>query len=61
MFILMKLLSKKLMKQLSFFNTNFQNLFQDVVYYKILERQTLRHFQQKAEFEKNDLFSLGSK
>ena len=32
---------KKLMKYLSFFNTNFQNSFQDVVYYRILGYQTL--------------------
>ena len=41
---------------LSFFNTNFQNSFQDVVYYKILGRHTLRHFQQKADFEKMTSF-----
>ena len=29
------------MKKLSFFNTNFQNSFQDVVYDRILGRQTL--------------------
>ena len=32
---------KKLMKKLSLFNTNFQNSFQDVVYYIILGCQTL--------------------
>ena len=32
---------KKIMKQLSFFNANFQNSFQDVVYYKTLGCQTL--------------------
>ena len=33
-FILMKLLSKILLKKLSLFNTNFQNSFRDVVYYR---------------------------
>ena len=32
---------KKLMKQLSSFNTNFQNSFEDVVYCRILRYQTL--------------------
>ena len=32
---------KKIMKQLLFFNPNFQNPFQDVVYYKMLGRQIL--------------------
>ena len=32
---------KKFMKELSFFNTNFQNSFQNVVYYRILGCQTL--------------------
>ena len=32
---------KQLKKYLSFFNTNFQNSFQDVVYYRILGCQTL--------------------
>ena len=32
---------KHFMKKLSLFNVNFQNLFQDAVYYRILEFQTL--------------------
>ena len=32
---------KNFLKKLSFFKTNFQNSFQDVVYYRILECQTL--------------------
>ena len=40
-FILTRLLSKTLWKKLSFFNINFQNSFQDVVYYRILGCQTL--------------------
>ena len=32
---------KNLMKKLSFFNTKFQNSFQDVVYYRVLGFQTL--------------------
>ena len=32
---------KNLMRKLSFLNTNFHNSFQDVVYYRILECQTL--------------------
>ena len=32
---------KNVMKKLSFFSTNFQNLFQDVVYYRILGYQAL--------------------
>ena len=34
-------MNHKIMKQPSFFNANFQNLFQDLVYYKILGCQTL--------------------
>ena len=30
-------------QELSFFDTNFQNSFQDLLYYKILGCQTLRH------------------
>ena len=36
-----KIMNHKIMKQPSFFNANFQNLFQDLVYYKILGCQTL--------------------
>ena len=32
---------KNFIKKPSVFNTNFQNSFQDIVYYRILERQTL--------------------
>ena len=34
---------KNFMKKLSFFHTNFQNSFQDVVYYRMLGCQTLRY------------------
>ena len=45
MFILTRLFSKKKKKKekLSFFNTNFQNKFQDVVYYKILGCRALSY------------------
>ena len=52
---------KKVMKQLSFFNANFQNSFRDAVCYKVLGCQTLvilkwHHFENKAKFEKRPLF-----
>ena len=55
--------AKNFMKKLSFFNTNFQNWFQDVLYYRILVCQTLWYengdpLSTKQNLKK-DLFSLG--
>ena len=46
------------MQKLSFFNTNFQHSYQDVVYCSILGCQTLlwRYFEYKAKFERRLLF-----
>ena len=46
------------MKKLSVFNTNFQNLFQDVVYYRMSNLWLLKcgiPFKYKAKFEKKPL------
>ena len=53
------------MKKLSFFDVNLQNSFQDVVLQNIRTSNLVtlkwRHFEHKAKFEKNGLFSLGPK
>ena len=47
---------KNFMKKQSIFNTNFNNSFEDVVYYKKLGYQNLWHFEYKAKFDKKDCF-----
>ena len=47
---------KNFMKKQSIFNTNFNNSFEDVVYYKKLGYQNLWHFEYKAKFDKKDFF-----